>query len=145
LSQQTAKSAVEILTKKNLGFFEPTKKQRINLSVAFARKNMVLYGKAFDVIKSKKKINFDDEKDISKNLNSITVYEIKSTNRTNIPKDFKKYFFDLTTAELLVAQSLNDRFKFAFVNTVTGDFIELTLNQVFQKSRKIYPKWAISF
>jgi hypothetical protein len=60
-------------------------------------------------------------------------------------KDFSGYFFDLTTAELLVAQSLKNYFKFAFVNTVTKEYMEMTLNQVFAKSKGIYPKWAIRF
>lgn len=112
--------------------------------VAFAQRGMVLYGQAYDVVKCKKKIDFSDVSDISNKLDSITVYEIKSTNR-EMSKDFVNYFFDLTTAELLVAQSLKDKFRFAFVNTTTNTFLELTLNQVFAKAKNIYPKWAIRF
>lgn len=112
--------------------------------VAFAQRGMVLYGQAYDAVKCRKKIDFSDISDIANKLDSITVYEIKSTNR-KMSKDFKNYFFDLTTAELLVAQSLKNKFKFAFVNTTTGTFLELTLNQVFAKAKSIYPKWAIRF
>ena len=145
LSQQTAIKAIDILVKKDLNFFEPTKKQRMNLAAVYARKNMILYGRAFDVVKAKKKIDFDSEEDILKNIDSIVIYEIKSTNRKDMRKDFKNYFFDLTTAELLVAQSLKEKFKFIFVNTVTKDFMELSVEQVFGKAVKIYPKWAIRF
>lgn len=145
MSKQTAQNAIEILCNKNLGFRELHGIEKTNLALSFARKNMILYGQAFDLIKSKKRIDFTNEKEISNNLDSITVYEIKSTNRQNMSKDFTNYFFDLTTAELLVAQSLGDQYKFAFVNTITTDFIELTINQVFAKAKKVYPKWAIRF
>ncbi len=55
MTQQTAKKAIALLIKKDSRFHEPDKKQRTNLSVAFARKNMILYGRAFDIIKLKKK------------------------------------------------------------------------------------------
>jgi hypothetical protein len=51
----------------------------------------------------------------------------------------------LTAAEVLVAQSLKEQFRFLFVNTVTGSFLELRLNEVFAKARGIYPTWSISF
>ena len=59
--------------------------------------------------------------------------------------DFSKYFFDLTTAELLVAQSLKKYFKFIFVNTVTEQYVEYSLSEIFAKAKGIYPKWAIRF
>jgi len=142
--KQTAKKAVEILCNKGLGFQELSDLQRRKLFLTFAQYDMVLYGKAFDVVRCPKKVDFNDEKDIFKNFDHITIYEVKSTNQERIPKNFKGYFFDLTTAELLVAQSLGDKFKFAFVHTLTEEFIELTINQVFAKAKRIYPKWAIT-
>jgi len=53
--------------------------------------------------------------------------------------------FGLTTAELLVAQNLGDRYRFIFVNTVTGHTMELKLNELFAKAKGIYPQWSISF
>lgn len=69
---------------------------------------------------------------------------IKSTKKHR-GEDFRGYFFGLTAAEVLVAQSLKDQFRFIFVNTVTGSFLELKLNEVFSKARGIYPTWSISF
>ncbi|MCH8833677.1 MAG: hypothetical protein IIA81_05240 [Thaumarchaeota archaeon] len=145
MSQQTTIKALEILKNKKIGFRVLNSTEKKNLALAFARKNMVIYGKAYDIIRYKKKIDFSNEKDVEKKFDDITVYEIKSTNRKDVKKDFSGYFFDLTTAELLVAQSLKTRFKFVFVNTVTGNYNELSLNQVFAKSKAIYPKWAIRF
>ncbi len=144
-SKQTANKALQILVKSNKGFHLVSKKEHGVLLVAFARYNKVLYGQAYDLIKCKKKINFENEKEVVDNLRHITIYEIKSTNRKDMSKDFKNYFFDLTTAELLVAQNLGKQFKFAFVNTTTKQFIELSLEEVFAKSKKLYPKMAIRF
>lgn len=143
--KQTAKLAEKILLKKNKSFKLLSKQEKTNLAITLARKNMVIYGNAYDIVKSTKEVDFTDENEILKNLNDIIIYEIKSTNRKDMKKDFQGYFFDLTAAELLVAQSLKTHFKFVFVNTITEDTIELTVNQVFAKAKRIYPKWAITF
>lgn len=140
--KETATKAVEILKKH--GFQELNGPEKSNLVIAFARKNMVVYGQAFDMVRSSKKIDFSNESDILDNIDKITIYEVKSTNR-KIPKNFANYFFDLTTAELLVAQSLKKKFRFVLVNTITKSFIELTLTELFGKAKSIYPKWAIRF
>ena len=110
-SKQTAKNAQKILCEIKQGFRELTKDEQKILLVAFARKNKVLYGQGFDIIKCNKPINFMSEKEVFDNLEYIIVYEVKSTNRKDMSKDFANYFFDLTTAELLVAQSLGDQYK----------------------------------
>jgi len=51
----------------------------------------------------------------------------------------------ITAAELLVAQSLGPKFRFAFVNTLTGIWQEKSLNEVFAASRAMYPAWHIRF
>ena len=143
---RTAKNAIKILIEKNRDFKEPTKTERENLLRAYAKKNKVLYNRAFDIVKVKgKNVNLNEFEDVVSNLDRITICEVKSTSRDNIDKEFKNYFFALTTAELLIAQSLKDHFKFIFVNTKTGDDLELTLNQIFKKSRGIYPSWSIRF
>lgn len=141
--KQTAKSAVEILCRADAGFRKLKPDEKVRLSTVFARKKKVLYGMAFDLIKCQSKVDFHDENDIARNLKSIMVYEIKSTSRGTIPENFAGYFFDLTTAELLVAQSLGEQYKFAFVNTIKHRYVEMNLRQVFAKARKIYPKWAV--
>ena len=142
----TAKRAIKFLEDKKVGFKEPDPEERQNLLIAFAKKNKAIHGKAFDIIKVKGKgINLKDPDELAKNLDKIIVYEVKSTNRESVEKRFKNYFFTLTTAELLVAQSLKKNFKFIFVNIKTGDTLELTLNEIFKKSRGIYPVWSIRF
>jgi hypothetical protein len=82
--------------------------------------------------------------DIERKLDQIRIFEIKSTKK-KLSRDFSKYFFALTAAEVLVAQSLKKYFRFAFVNTVTGDYLELSLIQIFSRAKGIYPTWSICF
>jgi hypothetical protein len=142
--QSTARKAASILVAKNAGFHIPSARQRQNLAVAFAKRGMVVYGKAFDVVRTSGDVNLDDLAEVEQHLSRIMIFEIKST-RKKIKPDFSKYFFALTAAEVLVAQSLRKNFKFVFVNTTTGDFIELSLIEIFAKARGIYPTWSISF
>jgi len=144
-SQQTAKNAAELLCQQDPLIRIPTKKEKRNLLVAFAHKNKVIYGNAFDVIRLAKDIDLNDIAAVKNNLEHITLLEVKSTNRENIDSSFTGYFFGLTTAELLVAQNLGDKYRFVFVNTLTGQSLELKLNEIFAKARGIYPQWSISF
>jgi hypothetical protein len=141
---QTANRAARILCAKNVGFVIPTARQKRLLLVEYARCNLVLYGKAFDVVKLSGKVDLDDEDDVRKNLDNIAICEIKSTSK-KLPEDFKGYFFALTAGELLVAQCLKRRFRFVFVNTSTGSFLELSLPDVLARARAVYPTWSISF
>lgn len=141
---QTAKKAAQILLRSGSGFVAPTSAQKRLLLVEFARRNFVVYGKAFDLVKLVGAVNLDSAVDVSRNLDSITLCEIKSSNR-KLPDDFKGYFFALTTAELLVAQNLKRRYKFILVNTATEAFVELTLQELFGRARGIYPTWSIMF
>lgn len=145
METQTAKKAVQVLVSKGEGFHEPTRAERDALLVGFAMHRKVLYGAAFDVIRLSRSVDLTDPAAISANMDAITVYEIKSTNRTKMGPDFKGYFFNLTTAELLVAQSLGKQFRFAFVNILTEDYADLGLNELFGKAKAIYPAWHIKF
>ena len=140
----TAKKAAAILVAKQIGFILPTAKQRQNLLVAFVKKNMVVYGRAFDIVKLLGDVDLDDLPSVEKNLDKIRIYEIKSTNK-KLAADFSKYFFGISAAEVLVAQSLKQYFKFIFVNINTGDFLEMNLVQMFARAKGIYPSWSICF
>ena len=140
----TAGKAALILVGKGMGYLVPTSKQKKNLVVAFAKRDMIVYGKAFDVVRLSAPVNLDSLDEIEANLGKVLVCEIKSTKK-DLATDFRGYFFGLTAAEILVAQSLKAQFRFIFVNTVTGAFLELQLNEIFAKARGIYATWSISF
>lgn len=142
--QKTANAAAAILVAKKAGFFIPTGKQRQNLLVAFAKKGKVVYGKAFDVVKLSGSVDLNDLAEVEKHLAQITVFEIKST-RKRLRPDFSGYFFGLSAAEVLVAQSLKKQFGFVLVNTGTREHIEMTLPEIFARAKGIYPTWSICF
>lgn len=143
--QRTAKLAAEILVDLDEGFVIPTAKQRAAILVAYARAQRVVYGKAFDIVKCPEHVDLNDADSILRNLNEVVVLEIKSTNKKSVKPDFRGYFFAITAAELLVAQNLGERYRFIFVNTITRKHLELTLREIFARSRGIYPTWSISF
>lgn len=140
----TAGKAALLLASKGLGYLVPTAKQKKNLVVAFAKRDMIVYGKAFDVVHLSDPVDLDSLEEIEANLRKVVVCEIKSTKK-DVTADFRGYFFGLTAAEVLVAQSLKSQFRFIFVNTVSGAHLELQLNEVFSRARGIYPTWSISF
>lgn len=147
--QGTAKRAAEILVNAHRGasgekFVVPTATQRQTLLVEFAKTGAVIYGKAFDVVKLEKNVNLDDPKDIERNMQDIVLCEVKST-KTDADEGFRGHFFSISTAELLVAQSLGDRFGFVFVSTASGRHREFSLKEVLERVRKIYPTWSIQF
>lgn len=142
--QTTARRAAEILAAKSLGFVIPTVKQKKNLVIAFAKRDMIVYGKAFDIVRLAGQIDLDHLEEIERHLERVTLYEIKSTSK-EIEAGFKGYFFGLTAAELLVSQSLKSQFKFVFVNINTGNHLELSLSQMFARAKGIYPTWSILF
>lgn len=144
--QKTAKKAAELLQRIDGGrFVIPTAKARKAICIAFALSGQVVYGKAFDIVKVPPGVEVEEATALQDHLESIVLYEIKSTNKAAVKPDFKGYFFSLSTAELLVAQSLKERYRFVFVNTLTGTYTELTLQEVFARARGIYPAWSISF
>lgn len=140
--QKTAKKAAAILVSKNVGFIVPTARQKLNLLIAFAKKNKVVYGKAFDIVKLSGPVMLEDLANLEENLHKVTIFEIKSTKK-NLRPDFGSFFFALTGAEVLVAQSLKKQFKFALVNTSTGEHIEMDLGEIFARAKGIYPTWSI--
>jgi hypothetical protein len=139
----TARRAAQILVEKQLGFILPTAKQKKNLVVAFAKKDMIVYGRAFDIVKLLEPVNLSDPSEVELKLSKIELFEIKSTNKTKMTASFRGYFFSLTAAEVLVAQSLKQQFRFILVNTLTKHYVELSLNELFGRAKGIYPTWSI--
>lgn len=143
--QATAKQAVKLL-KDGHGFIEPTAEQRMHVAMAFAGAKKVVYGRAFDALKvtAGVEVDWSDLSSVRQHLPDITLYEVKSTSKT-LPDDFSGYFFSLSTAELLVAQSLGTQFRFAFVSIASGKYLDVSLQDVYKKTKAIYPTWSISF
>ena len=143
----TAKTALAMLTQGDSAFRAPTRSQRRTLAMAFAAEDKIVYGRAFDAVRvpSGIDVDLDDLESVTTNLPGIVLYELKSTNRKHLSDDFSGYFFALSTAELLVAQSLGSQFRFLLVHTLTGHRLELSLQDLLKKARSIYPGWSVRF
>lgn len=63
----TARKAAQILVAKNIGYLIPTSRQKKNLVVAFAKRDMIVYGKAFDVVHLKGPVNLDSLEEVECN------------------------------------------------------------------------------
>ena len=143
--QRTAQRAVDILLAHDPRYHCPTRVERLELLVGYAKRGKTLYGAAFDVIRMDQPVDLTNSDQIAAAIEAITICEIKSTNRTAINEDLKGYFFNITAAELLTAQSVGALYRFVFVNTLTGAHEEMALNEVFGRARGMYPAWHIRF
>lgn len=110
-----------------------------------AERGLVVYGAAFDLVKLPAGTDPDSLESLRQVADALVFYEVKSTNKPAVKADWTGYFFSLSTAELLSAQSLRERYRFAFVNTRTKSVEEKTLNGVFGRARAVYPVWSIQF
>ena len=140
----TAQRAARLLVERASEYLEPTAKQKRNLVMAFASRNMIIYGRAFDVVRLLGPVDLDSLESVQRNLKQLVLCEIKSTRRP-LKRDFHGFFFALTAAEVLVAQSLKKQFRFIFLNVNTGAHLEMSLNEVFGRARGIYPTWSLMF
>lgn len=143
IGHRTAQRAVDILLAKDPRYRCPTHSERKALLVGFARCGKVLGGAGYDVIRVEGELDLSDESAIAEAIDRITVCEIKSTNRKKLRPDLKGYFFNITAAEQLTAQSLGARYRLLFVNTLTGEHQEMSFNEVLGRARAIYPSWHI--
>jgi hypothetical protein len=142
---RTARTAVEMLCAADPRYRCPTRAERDALLVGFAKHRMTLNGAAFDAVRLERDVDLADPEHIASDMDAITICEVKSTNRVSLKADLRGYFFNITAAELLTAQSLGDRYRFVFLNTVTGDNTEMVLTEVFSRARGLYPAWHIRF
>jgi hypothetical protein len=143
--QRTARRAIEILLDHDARYQCPTGAERKALLVGFAMRGQTLYGAAFDVLRLEAPMDLTDPAAIADAIETITICEIKSSNRSNVGADLRGYMFNITAAEHLTAQSVGARYRFVFVSTVTGEHCEMSLNEVFARARGMYPAWHIRF
>ncbi len=127
----------------------PTANQRKNIVAAFMNQGLVLYDKAFDVVRIDSGLDLDSPGQIARRLNAIVLVRLKASAKRMSKKTsktkFDGYFFSLSATELLMAQTLRERYKFVFVNTATEEYLELDLKQIFSRAKGMYPSWGIQF
>ena len=96
------------------------------------------------MVKLSAPLDLNELAEVEKHLEHIRVFEVKST-RKKLRSDFSGYFFALTAAEVLAAQSLKKQFGFVLVNTGTREHLEMSLSEIFARAKGIYPTWSICF
>jgi hypothetical protein len=146
-NQATANKAKGLLCIAEEAFRDPSAPERSALAAAFAAKNFVVYGKAFDLVEVHESgLALADPFALAGAIDrkTIALIEVKSTSADR-DEHFRGHFFSMSTAELLVAQSLGALFKFAFVNTTTENFRLVTLQDILKRAKAIYPTWSIRF
>lgn len=141
----TEGSAKEILCRLDPRYRIPTSSQRRALMASFAERGIALIASAFDAVRLDVEVDLDDPSEITAKADSITIIEIKSTSQEKIGSDLSGYFFNITSTELHIAQSLGERHRFVFINTARGEWQELSIHQVLAKTKAIYPAFHIRF
>ncbi len=144
-TQTTSIIAAEILLSMDMGFHIPTRTQKKNMLIAFAERGFSLNRKAFDIVRLEEGDTLKSLNEIRRCFERITLYEIKSTGKENVKEDFTGYFFSISMAEILMAQNLHEKYRFAFVNTLTKEWRDFTLQEIYSKAKGIYPTWSIQF
>lgn len=142
---QTARKAAAILVASDSRSRIPTREERDALTVAFAMRRRTLPCSAFDAVKVDGNVFLEDPAALAAELGQVTVYEVKSTNRVGLGEDLARYFFNITAAELMAAQSLGAQYRFAFVNTLTKSIQEMSLPEVLARAKAFYLAWHIRF
>lgn len=140
---ETERSAKQTLCDSDTRYRVPTPAERRALLIGFAMCGKALAGSAFDAVRLDTDVDLTDPEAIAQKSAAIVLIEVKSTNRSAIGQDLAGYFFNITSAELLVAQALGSQYRFAFVNTITGHCQELALSEVMARAKAIYPAFHI--
>jgi hypothetical protein len=97
------------------GYFRPTPKERKEIKKAFETINITIYGNGFDLINRATK-KYLDKGTLTKHIKNVTLYELKSTWRTNVTDKFKGFSFGITSNELKNNTQLGNHFKIIFLN-----------------------------
>ena len=148
-NKQTAEVAKQWLveSKADRGYRTLRPRERVRIVQAFAARNKVVYGQAFDLIRipPRSEIDFDDLALVTGAVKegAVVLVEVKAAKRARKGSHFKEHFFSISTAELLVAQSLGELYKFAFVNVDAKECYEVSLRQIYSRTKAIYPTWSI--
>src|SRR5438552_12528908 len=113
--KQTAERAGEWLieSRSERGYRAVDRTERIRVAQAFAARNRVVYGQAFDLVRVAHgvEVDFSDLAALTSAVKNdeVVLIEVKATRLSRTAKGhFVGHFFSISTAELLVAQSLGD-------------------------------------
>ena len=154
----TARIADEILMKKpgyfklsdkkkknsrpSKGYFKLFPTEKKNIMVAFAKRNKPVHSQAYDLIRTKSKIDFSDIHDIERKMEDITFIEVKSTNAKDGNAKFTNHFFGVSVNEIIMAQDHVNQYKFVFVNVKRKYIKEMDLPEFFTRIKGVWPTFS---
>lgn len=130
-----------------LGFIRPTSQQRKNVVEAYARQGKEIKPKGYDLIKLPNEKALDDVDKLSKTLEKVVLYELKTAGKNRrqpLKENWSGLGFTLTGAEKHNAELLGQQYKFLFLNLKTNKFHICQLEDFFSPEVSgIYPTWSI--
>ena len=157
----TARIADEILMKKpgyfklsdkkkknsrpSKGYFKLFPTEKKNIMVAFAKRNKPVHSQAYDLIRTKSKIDFSDIHDIERKIEDITFIEVKSTDDKDRDARFTGHFFGVSVNEMIMAQDHIKQYKFVFVNVIRGYKLEMDLPEFFTRIKQQWHTFSFRF
>ena len=126
------------------GYFKLFPTEKKNIMVAFAKRNKPVHSQAYDLIRTKSKIDFSDIHDIERKIEDITFIEVKGTVE-DLDAKFTNHFFGVTVEEMRMAQEHIEQYRFVFVNVKHNYKLEMNLHGFFSRIRKLYPTFSVRF
>ena len=124
------------------GYFKLFPTEKKNIMVAFAKRNKPVHSQAYDLIRTKSKIDFSDIHDIERKMEDITFIEVKSTNAKDGNAKFTNHFFGVSVNEIIMAQAYVNQYKFVFVNVKRKYIKEMDLPEFFTRIKGIWPTFS---
>ena len=124
------------------GYFKLFPTEKKNIMVAFAKRNKPVHSQAYDLIRTKSKIDFSDIHDIERKMEDITFIEVKSTNVKDGNAKFTNHFFGVSVNEIIMAQDHVNQYKFVFVNVKRKYILEMDLPEFFTRIKGVWPTFS---
>ena len=127
------------------GYFKLFPAEKRNIRIAFAKAKPLkkpVHSQAYDLIRTKSKIDFSDIHDIERKMEDITFIEVKSTNAKDGNAKFTNHFFGVSVNEIIMAQAYVNQYKFVFVNVKRKYIKEMDLPEFFTRIKGIWPTFS---
>tara|TARA_R110002074_G_scaffold38913_1_gene105055 strand:- start:2564 stop:3052 length:489 start_codon:yes stop_codon:yes gene_type:complete len=129
------------------GYVRPTPQQRRNIVAAYAHLDKEIKAKGFDLIKASDSPLVDDVKLLTKDVESLKLYELKTAGKKRkspVKDNWAGLGFTLTGAEKHNAETLGGNFKFLFLNLKNNAMHQCNLEDFFASEvANTYPTWSV--
>lgn len=100
---------------KKHGYHRPSSTDRKAIRETFANIGITIYGVGYDLIDSETKQWIDNDQ-LAENIDSVILYELKTTNRKDIDTDFANFSYGISVNEIRNSIELGDNFKLIYLH-----------------------------